>query len=529
MANVTFHPLNEVDDELIKYAVVVARYGEKWIFCRHRDRATWEIPGGHREPGETPLETARRELYEETGAVEADIHVVGAYHLTDYGLLCFAEVNKLENIPDSSEIQEIQLCDVIPGELTYGAVHAQLFEWVQGWLNMQTNAGELWDVYDENRKPTGRTHRRGDFLARGDYHLVVHIWIQNQKGEYLITKRSPNKGFPNMWECTGGSALAGDDSLSAALREVREETGLELRPENGRRVITRRASDHFSDIWLFRQDFDLRDVKLLEGETCDVMYADRDCILSLLTSGKFVPFVWLDALLDIGSVHDILGRMGYPQPESVTRFHNAEDGEAYNVWRVDYPERTLVLKAAKGEEAEIYRKWFTEPVGYAPRLYEAQDGYLLMEYVPGNDLRRACREDLRLAVKSLIAMGQVHWGEHAEIPPSRRNRREYLCDPRLERASLARLSAHGEADENAFFYLKDTDRSVVINHFYYDFVGRKGISRDDFNLHLALCLLHEYCEWVYVGNKYGDTQSERFQKYREKALILAGMINRWFS
>lgn len=136
MAQVTFHPLQEVADPLIKFAVIAARYQGKWVFCRHRERTTWEIPGGHREPGETPLETARRELYEETGATEADISVVGCYRLNDYGLLCFAEIKELGPIPETSEIGERQLFELAPTELTYGAVHAQLFEWVQGWLNM---------------------------------------------------------------------------------------------------------------------------------------------------------------------------------------------------------------------------------------------------------------------------------------------------------------------------------------------------------------------------------------------------------
>ena len=301
MANLTFHPLNEVDENLIKIAVIVAKYGGKWVFCRHKERATWECPGGHREPGETPLETARRELYEETGAVEADIQTVGAYKLNDFALLCYANIKKLGPIPAGSEMAEIQFFDKLPDELTYGAIHTQLFTWVQGWLNMQSNAGELWDIYDENRNLTGRIHRRGDFLPKGDYHLVVHIWLQNREGKYLITKRSPNKGFPNMWEPTGGSALAGDDSLTAALREVREETGLTLSPENGKCVITYRGDDHFSDVWLFREEHDLSEVRYQEGETCGAMYAAKEEILQMLEDGRFVPVRHVKEFLQIGA------------------------------------------------------------------------------------------------------------------------------------------------------------------------------------------------------------------------------------
>lgn len=299
MKELSFYPINQVDEGLIRYAVIAARYRNRWILSRHQDRSTWELPGGHREPGETPLETARRELWEETGAIDADIHIVGAYRLSDYGLLCFAEVRSLGLIPSDSEIAEISLFETLPGDLTYGPIHAQLHNWVQGWLNMQSGAGELWDIYDENRNLTGRTHRRGDFLAKGDYHLVVHIWVENSMGELLLTKRSPNKGFPNMWEATGGSALAGDDSLTAAIREVREETGLELAPENGKCVISYRGDDRFSDVWLFRQDFDLDKIVLLEGETCDKMAATLDDIQNLRDQGVLVPFSYLDQLLTI--------------------------------------------------------------------------------------------------------------------------------------------------------------------------------------------------------------------------------------
>lgn len=298
MKKPTFHPITQVDESLIKYAVVAAKYQNQWIFCRHKQRHTWELPGRHREAGETPLETAYRELREETGVSDADIQIVGSYRLDDYGLLCYAEVRKLELIPPDSEIGEIQLFETIPHELTYPA-HAQLHNWVQGWLNMQSNAGELWNVYDKDRHLTGRVHRRGDFLAEGDYHLVVHVWVLNSRGEFLLTKRSPNKGFPNMWEATGGSALAGDDSLTAAIREVHEETGLFLLPQNGKCVITYRGRDYFTDVWLFRQDFSLDDVILLEGETCGKMCASKETVLQLQHDGVLVPFWYLDKLLEM--------------------------------------------------------------------------------------------------------------------------------------------------------------------------------------------------------------------------------------
>lgn len=97
-----------------------------------------------------------------------------------------------------------------------------------------------------------------------------------------------------MWECTGGSALAGEDSLAAALREVREETGLILDPACGKIVMTLKRKDNFADVWLFRTGFELRDVVLQEGETCDVMKADENTVREMLGSGEFFPFAYLD-------------------------------------------------------------------------------------------------------------------------------------------------------------------------------------------------------------------------------------------
>ena len=133
----SFHTLGTVDEDRLKYAVICARHHGNWIFCRHKSRDTWELPGGHIEPGETALEAARRELYEETGAIEADIIPVGIYKLFDYGLLCFAEVESLFPIPEGSAIARIRLCNTVPDRLTYEGVHDQLHKWVQDWLHDQ--------------------------------------------------------------------------------------------------------------------------------------------------------------------------------------------------------------------------------------------------------------------------------------------------------------------------------------------------------------------------------------------------------
>lgn len=294
MLPVTFHNTKDVDSSQLCYAVICARYQGKWILSRHRERTTWEIPGGHIEPGESAMEAARRELWEETGAMDAEIDPVCVYKVSRYGMLFFAEVHSLGSLPDESEMAEIRLFDRLPEDLTYPTIQPHLFEKVQGWLNTVSGAGELWDIYDENRNPTGRIHRRGDDLAPGDYHLVVHIWLRDPQGRFLMTRRSPNKGYPLLWEATGGSALAGDDSLTAALREVKEETGLVLAAENGRIVHQYTGVDHHVDVWLFEQEFALEDVILQEGETCGKRLCSREEILEGFREGSVVPYCYLE-------------------------------------------------------------------------------------------------------------------------------------------------------------------------------------------------------------------------------------------
>lgn len=301
MTEVMFYDLEKIPDELLKFVVTAARYDDHWVFSRHKERTTWDMPGGHREAGETVLEAARRELWEETGSRVFDIQPVSIYTVTkegrtSYGVLYFAEITTLESLPEEFEMAEILLTDALPKELTYPDIQPALFLKIQGWMNLQSSSDELWDVYDADRKKTGRLHRRGNPLREGEYHLVVHIWMQNREGEFLLTKRSPDKGFPNMWESTGGSALAGDDSLTAALREVKEETGLSLDPCKGTLLFTQCLDDYFRDIWLFHQDFDLNDVILQPGETTDKMYASPDSILQMQKNGEFVPYSYLEEL-----------------------------------------------------------------------------------------------------------------------------------------------------------------------------------------------------------------------------------------
>lgn len=296
---IVFEPIGSQPEEALAYAVIMTRHENQWLYVRHKARSTWEIPGGHREAGETGLEAARRELREETGAEDFTVTPVCVYGVErdgviTYGLLCKADVTVFGPLDPQMEIAEVIHHPTLPESLTYPAIQPALYWQVQNWLNLQSAPNELWDVYDKDRRLTGRTHRRGDMLAPGDYHLVVHVFVRRPSGEFLITQRAPTKGFPLMWEGTGGSASAGEDSLTAALREVQEETGLTPAPENAKLVMTfERNGDCFVDIYLVTFDFDLADVKLLPGETVDAQLVTAGEMMRMWEAGTFVPHSYM--------------------------------------------------------------------------------------------------------------------------------------------------------------------------------------------------------------------------------------------
>lgn len=138
MLEVKFY--DTVDHSLLKFAVIIAQSNGKWVFCKHKQRNTYEVPGGHREAGEDILETAKRELQEETGATQFNIIPVCVYSVTGknsvnetgeetFGMLCFAEISEFSGKLDS-EMEKVILMDKLPENWTYPLIQPKLIkEW----------------------------------------------------------------------------------------------------------------------------------------------------------------------------------------------------------------------------------------------------------------------------------------------------------------------------------------------------------------------------------------------------------------
>ena len=127
---------DKIDDDLLKFAVIISKSNGKWVFCKHRDRDTYEVPGGHREAGELIEDAARRELKEETGALEFSLTLICVYSVTGknrvndtgeetYGMLYFADITEFEK-ELHSEMEKVVLLDELPDEWTYPLIQPLL-------------------------------------------------------------------------------------------------------------------------------------------------------------------------------------------------------------------------------------------------------------------------------------------------------------------------------------------------------------------------------------------------------------------
>ena len=136
MPEVKFY--DNIDDELLKFAVIISKTNGKWVFCKHKERDTYEVPGGHRESGEDILTAAKRELREETGAVDFDIKPVCVYSVKgktrinenvddeSFGMLFIADIFSFEEL--HSEIESILITEHLVDNWTYPLIQPKLLE-----------------------------------------------------------------------------------------------------------------------------------------------------------------------------------------------------------------------------------------------------------------------------------------------------------------------------------------------------------------------------------------------------------------
>ena len=148
---------------------------------------------------------------------------------------------------------------------------------------------EVWDILDKNGNPTGKTVVRGKRgLSKGEYHLVVHIWVIDKNGNFLIQRRSDDRPLmPGEWAATGGSAFSNESSRHAAKRELCEELGIDL--DSGRFTLAKRMLRRFSitDIWAVRYDADISKLVLQSDEVSQVKWVSPMQLRRMIKNGEF--------------------------------------------------------------------------------------------------------------------------------------------------------------------------------------------------------------------------------------------------
>ena len=207
MVEVRFY--DTVNDELLKFAVIISQSNGKWVFCKHKERDTYEVPGGHREAGEDIFETAKRELQEETGAVKFEIKPICVYSVTGktrvndtgeetFGLLCFAEITEFAK-ELHSEMEKVVLMDKLPENWTYPEIQPRLLEEARqrGFLPKKDEIKWLFfdvgsTLVDESRVYEDRMKKIAELSSltpQQIYEHAISLYRRNKKGDLEIAKQ----------------------------------------------------------------------------------------------------------------------------------------------------------------------------------------------------------------------------------------------------------------------------------------------------------------------------------------------------
>ena len=207
MVEVRFY--DTVNDELLKFAVIISQSNGKWVFCKHKERDTYEVPGGHREAGENILETAKRELQEETGAIKFEIKPICVYSVTGktrvndtgeetFGLLYFAEITEFTK-ELHSEMEKVVLMDKLPENWTYPEIQPRLLEEARqrGFLPKKDEIKWLFfdvgsTLVDESRVYEDRMKKIAELSGitpQQIYEHAISLYRRNKKGDLEIAKQ----------------------------------------------------------------------------------------------------------------------------------------------------------------------------------------------------------------------------------------------------------------------------------------------------------------------------------------------------
>lgn len=148
---------------------------------------------------------------------------------------------------------------------------------------------EKWDILDSYGHKTGKTTLRGQgHLKPGEYHLVVHIWVISSGGKFLIQRRADSKKLmPGEWAATGGAAIAGEDSFTAAKRELFEELGISADNMDFMKLCRFKRRSSLLDVWVMTFDGETEDLTLQPSEVAEVKWVSQDELLDMIKSGDY--------------------------------------------------------------------------------------------------------------------------------------------------------------------------------------------------------------------------------------------------
>lgn len=148
---------------------------------------------------------------------------------------------------------------------------------------------EIVDKFNNKRQPLNKTSERYEKI-NGEYKLSMHVWIQNDKGEFLIQKRSPlKKVFPNYWSITGGGVDSGESTLNTVFRECKEELGITVEEKNLELILSIKRKFDFVDIYLLKHNIELKDIILQKEEVSDVKWVNMNEIKNMMNNNEFAP------------------------------------------------------------------------------------------------------------------------------------------------------------------------------------------------------------------------------------------------